>query len=292
MMVGTPKGCYAGPPSGWLICGSTAAGCRLSCHATLSLTACWLLLCAYLAPPQGSDYISSLSLGDEHDAGNHTPGSHSHSLCSAADMDPAMREAVVANAAAAAVTAFASAAAATSSGGGEQAGMQLPPVPSGGQPCNGVSDAGDVAVSSRQSGNNSPPRQYSYLPGRPPSFHDLARAMREFHEQQMAEMAEARSREAAVAAATPVANGVGHGVGELGSFHSGALNTPLDSPPLVEVKLPNGALNPTVLAKVAATAATAAASALNEVMPQRNGQTATTPVCTIASYSNCKEEHS
>jgi hypothetical protein len=207
-----------------------------------------------------------------------------------------MREAMVANAAAAAVTAFASAAAATSGGGGglgEQSSAMLPPVPPGSQLRSNPSDAGHVALSSRQSGNNTPPRQYSYLPGRPPSYHDLARAMREFHEQQMVEMAEARSRDAAVAAAAgPLANGVGHGVGELGSFHSGALNTPPDSPPLVEVKLPNGALNPTVLAKVAATAATAAATALNEVMPQRNGQTAPVPVCTIASYSNCKEEHS
>jgi hypothetical protein len=202
---------------------------------------------------------------------------------------------MVANAAAAAVTAFASAAAAaTSSGGdlGEQSSAALPPVPQGSQLRSNPSDAGDVAVSSRQSGNNSPPRQYSYLPGRPPSYHDLARAMREFHEQQMVELAEARSRDAVAAAAGPLANGVGHGVGELGSFQSGALNTSLDSPPLVEVKLPNGTLNPTVLAKVAATAATAAATALNEVMPQRNGQTAPTPVCTIASYSNCKEEHS
>lgn len=275
-----------------------------SCHHLFEsvLTACWLLLplpCVLSSSPQGSDYISSLSLGDEHDCGNHTPGgSHSHSMCSAADMDPAMREAVVANAAAAAVTAFASAAAATSSGGGisEQPGAALPPAPPSSQPRNGTtSDAGEAALGSRQSGTNSPPRQYNYLPGRPPSFHDLARAMREFHEQQMAEMAEARSREAAAAAAaTPVANGVCHGVGELGSFHSGTLSTPLDSPPLVEVKLPNGAsLNPTVLAKVAATAATAAASALNEVMPQRNGQQpAPATVCTIASYSNCKEEHS
>lgn len=205
-----------------------------------------------------------------------------------------MREAMVANAAAAAVTAFASAAAATSGAGGlgEQSSAALPPVAPGSQPRSNPSDAGDVALSSRQSGNNSPPRQYSYLPGRPPSYHDLARAMRDFHEQQMVEMAEARSRDAAVAAAAgPLPNGV-HGVGELGSFHSGALNTPLDSPPLVEVKLPNGAIHPTVLAKVAATAATGAVTALNEVMPQRNGPTASTPVCTIASYSNCKEEHS
>lgn len=244
---------------------------------------------------QGSDYISSLSLGDEHDCGNRTPGSQHLSICSG-DMDPAMREAMVANAAAAAVTAFANAAA-NSGGGGlaEQGGNQLPPMPPGGQPRGEGSDAGQVALSSRQSaGNSSPPRQYSYMPGRPPSFHDLARAMREFHEQQMVELAEQREAAARANAsvATPVANGVGgHGVGELGSFNSGSTNGLLDSPPMVEVKLPNGALsNPTVLAKVAATAATAAATALNEVMPQRNGQTAPVPVCTIASYSNCKDD--
>lgn len=198
----------------------------------------------------------------------------------------------MANAAAAAVTAFASAAAATSGGGGapDQA-TQLPPLPPSNQSRSGPSDTGDAAAGSRQSGNSSPPKQYQYLPGRPPSYHDLARAMREFHEQQMAEMAEAREQaaraNAAGAAASPTQNG-GHGVGELG-YQSGTL-TVMDSPPLVEVKLPNGALNPAVLAKVAATAATAAASALNEVMPQRNGQTVPTPVCTIASYSNCKEE--
>ncbi len=207
-----------------------------------------------------------------------------------------MREAMVANAAAAAVTAFANAAA-TSGGGGslvEQGGSQLPPMPPGSQPREEGSDGGQVSLSSRQSaGNSSPPRQYTYLPGRPPSFHDLARAMREFHEQQMAEMAEAReaAARANAAVATPVANGVGgHAVGELSSYSSGSTNL-LDSPPMVEVRLPNGALsNPTVLAKVAATAATAAATALNEVMPQRNGQTAPVPVCTIASYSNCKED--
>lgn len=253
-------------------------------------------------PLQGSDYISSLSLGDEHDGGSFTPSSHGHTL-SGADMDPAMREAMVANAAAAAVSAFASAAAATGSGGGgciaEQAAAQLPPMPPGSHLRNGTSDAGEVALSSRQSGSNSPPKQYPYLPGRPPSFHDLARAMREFHEQQMAEMAEAReaaaranAAAAAAANAAPLANGVGgHGVGELSSYASGTLSTPLDSPPLVEVKLPNGALNPAVLAKVAATAAAGAAAALNEVMggPHQMGPT---PVCTIASYSNCKEEHS
>lgn len=256
---------------------------------------------------QGSDYISSLSLGEEHDCGG--PGSQPHSICSGGDLDPAMREAMVANAAAAAVTAFASAAAATSSGGGGVGvEAQLPPVPPGNRTrSGGGGEESGVAVGNRQSGgSSSPPRQassvqYQYLPGRPPSYHDLARAMREFHEQQMAEMQEAREAAARAACAaaggaaggTPTPNGVcGHGVGELGSYHSGTLATPGDSPPLVEVKLPNGALNPAVLAKVAATAATAAATALNEVMPQRNGQTAPAPVCTIASYSNCKDEHS
>lgn len=247
---------------------------------------------------QGSDYISSLSLGDEIDAGGLTPGSQAHSLGST-DMDPALREAMVANAAAAAVSAFASAAAATSGGGMADHGAQLPPMPPGSQPHGSGQGADDAAAgcSSQQSGTSSPPRQqqqYQYLPGRPPSFHDLARAMREFHEQQMAEMAEAREQAAranAAAAVSPTQNG-GHGVGELGSYHSGGISTAMDSPPLVEVKLPNGALNPAVLAKVAATAATAAASALNEVMPQRNGSTAPAPVCTIASYSNCKDEHS
>jgi len=252
------------------------------------------VLCRHVCacPSQGSDYISSLSLGDEHDGGGLTPGSQTHSMGSI-DMDPAMREAMVANAAAAAVTAFASAAAATSGGGSApDHAQQLPPLPPSSQSRSGPSDTGDAAAGSRQSGNSSPPKQYQYLPGRPPSYHDLARAMREFHEQQMAEMAEAREQaaraNAAGAAASPTQNG-GHGVGELGSYQSGTLAV-MDSPPLVEVKLPNGALNPAVLAKVAATAATAAASALNDVMPQRNGQTAPTPVCTIASYSNCKEE--
>jgi hypothetical protein len=117
--------------------------------------------------------------------------------------------------------------------------------------------------------------------------------MREFHEQQMADAREAAARAAAAAAASPTQNGNSGSHGgscDLGSMQGHLHLATMDSPPLVEVKLPNGVtLPPAVLAKVAATAATAAATALNEVLPQRNGAT-TSPVCTIASYGSGKGE--
>jgi hypothetical protein len=280
-----------------------------------SLVLSLLRACHHPSTQQGSDYVSNLSLGDEHECCDGTmPCSQSNSICSAAEMDPAMREAVVANAAAAAVTAFASAAAAAAH---EQA--ALPPLPPGSQPRGaGASDSGTAAAGSgaeggsRVSGSSSPPRgnsQYQYTPGRPPSYHDLARAMREFHEQQMAETRAAAAAAAAAACSPgggasangggPCAGGPAGLAGANGELHHhhhvGAPGLiALDSPPMVEVRLPNGVtLPPAVLAKVAATAATAAASALNEVMPQRNGQSATpSPVCTIASWppGTCKDE--
>jgi hypothetical protein len=225
------------------------------------------------------------------------------------ELDPAVREAVVANAAAAAVTAFASAAAAAnSSGGGAHDHQQQPLQQQESQAQPSVTANGGATRS--KSGYNSPRES-----GRPPSYHDLARAMREFHEQQLA--AEAAQHAAAAAAAdagsqvgmhTPSAHvGGGGGMlatpvgaavpslislgmpGQLIDPQSLVVSGALESPPL-EVRLPNGhALDPAVLAKVAATAATAAASALNEVMPARHGQQQS-PVCTVSGFSDCSRE--
>lgn len=195
----------------------------------------------------------------DHGAGaDGSPQDSNHST----ELDPAVREAVVANAAAAAVTAFATAAAAANSSGGgappQQQQQQSSLTPS-------------VSVNKSRSGFGSP----SDRAGRPPSYHDLARAMREFHDQQMA---------AERAAAGQPGDGA---VGSYGGIDPQTLVSALEAP--IEVRLPNGhALDPAVLAKVAATAATAAASALNEVMPQRNGQQQS-PVCTVTSFSHCEQ---
>jgi hypothetical protein len=183
-------------------------------------------------------------------------------------LDPAVREAVVANAAAAAVTAFATAAAAANSSGGG-ATMQTQQQQ---QQSSGLTPS--MSVNRSRSGYGSPSNQA----GRPPSYHDLARAMREFHEQQLA------AERAAAAAAGQAGEGSS---GSYGGIDPQTLVSALESP--LEVRLPNGhALDPAVLARVAATAATAAASALNEVMPQRNGQQQS-PVCTVTSFTNCDE---
>lgn len=225
----------------------------------------------------GSEFIDNLSFGQHSQgveaAGQGTPvpdnacagpGSHDNT---SSELDPAVREAVVANAAAAAVTAFATAAAAAnSSGGGAPSPPQLP------QPSSGLTPS--MSVNRSRSGYGSPSNQS----GRPPSYHDLARAMREFHEQQLA------AERAAAAAAGQAGDGL---IGSYGGIDPQTLVSALEAP--LEVRLPNGhALDPAVLAKVAATAATAAASALNEVMPQRNGQQQS-PVCTVTSFSNCDQ---
>jgi hypothetical protein len=272
----------------------------------------------------GSEFVDRLDLsqhqhGQQHEAGHSQQQQYSGAAAPAGtaqldgaasgELDPAVREAVVANAAAAAVTAFASAAAAANSSGGgaydQQQQQPLQQQESQAQP----SVTANGGATRSKSGYNSPRES-----GRPPSYHDLARAMREFHEQQLA--AEAAQRAAAAAAAdtgsqedmhTPSAH-VGGGGGMLGPLGAAvpvpiALGMPgqlidpqslvvsgaLESPPL-EVRLPNGhALDPAVLAQVAATAATAAASALNEVMPARHGQQQS-PVCTVSGFSDCSRQ--
>jgi hypothetical protein len=285
----------------------------------------------------GSEFVDRLDLGQHHGSQQHEAGAGSNlqqqqqqqqysssgtaapagtvQLDGAAsgELDPAVREAVVANAAAAAVTAFASAAAAANSSGGGADDQQQQPMQQESQAQPSGTANGGAARS--KSGYNSPRES-----GRPPSYHDLARAMREFHEQQLA--AEAAQRAAAAAAAantsssttsqegmqTP-SNHLAGGSGMLGTPMGAAVTVPislgmpgqlidpqslvvsgaLESPPL-EVRLPNGhALDPAVLAKVAATAATAAASALNEVMPARHGQQQS-PVCTVSGFSDCSRE--
>ncbi|KAF6251665.1 hypothetical protein COO60DRAFT_595446 [Scenedesmus sp. NREL 46B-D3] len=273
----------------------------------------------------GSNFVDRLDLSQhqhtqQHEAGSLQQQQHSSSgpaapagtaqLDGAAsgELDSAVREAVMANAAAAAVTAFASAAAAANSSGGgacDQPQQSLQQQESQAQP----SITADGGTTRSKSGYSSPRDS-----GRPPSYHDLARAMREFHEQQLA--AEAAQRAAAAAAAaetdsqesmqTPAVAGtagmlcapVGAAVpvpvsggmpGQLIDPQSLVVSGALESPPL-EVRLPNGhALDPAVLAKVAATAATAAASALNEVMPARHGQQQS-PVCTVSGFSDCSRE--
>jgi hypothetical protein len=275
----------------------------------------------------GSEFVDRLDLsqhqhGQQHEAGHMQQQQYSGSGAAApagtvqldgaasGELDPAVREAVVANAAAAAVTAFASAAAAAnSSGGGAYDHQQQPLQQQESQAQPSVTANGGATRS--KSGYNSPRET-----GRPPSYHDLARAMREFHEQQLA--AEAAQRAAAAAAAdtgsqegmhTPSAHVGGCGgmlgtpmgaaavpvpialgmPGQLIDPQSLVVSGALESPPL-EVRLPNGhALDPAVLAKVAATAATAAASALNEVMPARHGQQQS-PVCTVSGFSDCSRQ--
>lgn len=219
----------------------------------------------------GTNFIDHLSFGQSMDGAGQqgTPvpeqasadGSSNENLGS--ELDPAVREAVVANAAAAAVTAFATAAAAANSSGGGAPPQQQQQAP-------GLTPS--MSVNRSRSGYGSP----SNVSGRPPSYHDLARAMREFHEQQLA------AERAAAATGQPGESAAG----PYGGIDPQTLVSALESP--IEVRLPNGhALDPAVLAKVAATAATAAASALNEVMPQRNGQQQS-PVCTVTSFSNCE----
>lgn len=218
----------------------------------------------------GTDFIDQLSFGQSVDVAGESPFAQEQGAIEGAshdsvgaELDPAVREAVVANAAAAAVTAFATAAAAANSSGGGAPPQEQQP---------GLTPS--LSINRSKSGYGSPAQQ----PGRPPSYHDIARAMREYHEQQLA-----AERAAAVAA-----SGQGGGAaGTYGGIDPQTLVSALESP--IEVRLPNGhALDPAVLAKVAATAATAAASALNEVMPQRNGQQQS-PVCTITSFSSCEQ---
>jgi hypothetical protein len=278
----------------------------------------------------GSEFVDRLDLGQHHSSQQHEAGA-SGSLqqqqqysssgdaapagtvqldgAASGELDPAVREAVVANAAAAAVTAFASAAAAANSSGGGTYDQQQQPAQQESQPQPSATANGGAARS--KSGYSSPRET-----GRPPSYHDLARAMREFHEQQLAAEAAQRAAAAAAAASTGSQEGMqtpsmpvtGLG-GMLGTPVGAASPVPmslgmpgqlidpqslvvsgaLESPPL-EVRLPNGhALDPAVLAKVAATAATAAASALNEVMPARHGQQQS-PVCTVSGFSDCSRE--
>ncbi|WIA30533.1 hypothetical protein OEZ86_000617 [Tetradesmus obliquus] len=274
----------------------------------------------------GSEFVDRLDLGQHHASQQHEAGASGNTQqqygssgadapagtaqldgAASGELDPAVREAVVANAAAAAVTAFASAAAAANSSGGGAYDQQQQQQPAQQEAQPSVTANGGGARS--KSGYNSPRES-----GRPPSYHDLARAMREFHEQQLA--AESAQRAAAAAAAATTASQDGMQTPSMHVGGAGMLGTPggavpmamslgmpgqlidpqsfvvsgaLESPPL-EVRLPNGhALDPAVLAKVAATAATAAASALNEVMPARHGQQQS-PVCTVSGFSDCSRE--
>lgn len=255
----------------------------------------------------GSEFIDSLALGQhsasqhgdayaagqgseqQQHSGNALPAgtvSLDGSVSASGELDPAVREAVVANAAAAAVTAFATAAAAANSssgGAGSGAGSFSSQQPSQQQ---STQQQASQQPNARSKSGYASPRDS----GRPPSYHDLARAMREFHEQQLAAEAAARAQAAAAAVASdvsPAAAAIAPHIGHI--LDPQALVTALESPPL-EVRLPNGhALDPAVLAKVAATAATAAASALNEVMPARHGQQHS-PVCTVSSFTDYREE--
>ena len=181
--------------------------------------------------------VNSLALNDE--AGY---GSAAAAAAAASDdplvssmgylaIDPSTKEAVAANAAAQAVAAVAAAVAANSFTGSSGIGMmgQLQHVPAA------------TASSSKTAGAVTPLDS-----NRPPSYHDLVMAMREYHEQQMA--ADEAQRVAS-----------GSGSGPMGTDPRG-----LEAPPL-EVKLPNGhLLDPALLAKVAATAATAAVQQLED----------------------------
>lgn len=245
----------------------------------------------------GSMYVDALVLGDSVVGGSaaaHSgvdPGStlstNSGGEPVSSSIDAAVREAVVAGAAAAAVTAFASAAAAAAANSGSAGGASPPaaaaatPAPAPAPPLatqGSASRSGGGVLQQRSRSDCASPREAS---GRPPSYHDLARAMREFHEAQLAAEAAARSSSC----------GGGDGGAADGAACTGGGLDPasLVSSSPVEVRLPNGhALDPAVLAKVAATAATAAATALNEVMPPRHGPQATSPVCTIASVTDCE----
>lgn len=179
-----------------------------------------------------SEYVESLNLGDADCSPHHhghtgAPGGH--------DLDIYQRETVVAHAAAAAVAAVAAAAAAANSS---------------------TPDSGSI---SQQHGTASQSKSGSLTPlgSRPPSYADLVKAMREYHEQQLAEQQRGAGKDGG---ATPV----------------GAL----EQPPL-EVLLPNGhSLDPCMLAKVAATAASAAAQQLQEGGGPRNGHVFHITSCT------------
>lgn len=159
------------------------------------------------------------------------------------ELDPmqteAVREAVVANAAAAAVVAVATAAAAANASSNADSNSSR----------GGTSYGAGGAV------------------GRPPSIHDLVKAMREYHEardeQQANRMAGGSYGDLAGGGGMPLAGGM-HAPGGGGGFEP---VSSLDASP-IEVRLPNGhSLDPVLLAHVAATAATVAAQQLNEQLP-------------------------
>jgi hypothetical protein len=183
--------------------------------------------------------VNSLALNDEAGYG---PGAvaatnddQSTSSAGYVAIDPSTKEAVAANAAAQAVAAVAAAVAANSLTGVSGASMTA------GQQQQQQHAAVACASSNKTTGAVTPMDS-----NRPPSYHDLVMAMREYHEQQMA--ADEAQRVASGSASGP-----------MGTDPRG-----LEAPPL-EVKLPNGhLLDPALLAKVAATAATAAVQQLED----------------------------
>lgn len=181
-------------------------------------------------------FVQSMSFGEEGGGGGGPEGAGGSSLAHTSSLDPTTREAVAANAAAHAVAAVAAAAAAANN---SLSNSTANTVDRGSAPAPGGPSTGD-----RSSGA---PITDSM---RPPSFHDLVRAMREYQEQQQGLAG-------------------GQGFEEVTGSPASSLGA-MGAPP-VEVRLPNGhALGHDLLAKVAATAATAVVQQL-EALPTRNG---------------------
>lgn len=201
------------------------------------------------------EYVDSLSLaaaqaaherGEDVDGCGGAGGDETLGSDSLTRLDVASREAVMANAAAAAVVAVANAAAAVNSGSGGGGARALPSLARSGsaaQQQQAPAGGGVGGLGVEESGKSvSLTPTLSSGTGRPPSYYDIVRAMREFNAQQLEE-----------------------GSQQSGDGSAGA--------PL-EVMLPAGhALDTAVLARVASAAASAAAQQLAEVSPPpRNGQ--------------------
>jgi hypothetical protein len=176
-------------------------------------------------------FVQSMSFGEEGGGGG-PEGMAGSSLGHTSSLDPTTREAVAANAAAHAVAAVAAAAAAANNSLGNSTANT---VDRGAAPAGGGAGGGERSSGAPITENM-----------RPPSFHDLVRSMREYQEQQQGQGFE------------EVTGSPGSSLGAMGA-------------PPVEVRLPNGhALGHDLLAKVAATAATAVVQQL-EALPTRNG---------------------
>jgi len=187
-----------------------------------------------------SQQLLQLGAGEGEGGGADTAGSDSLSRLSALSRD------AITNAAAAAVVAVASAAAAANSNAAAAAAAANSSSSSvGGMPP--LSRSGLARQQTSEQPKSGPHTPKAPGSNRPPSLHDIVRAMREFNAQQLEE----------AAAAAPPGAGDGQGGGTL------------------EVVLPAGhALDTRVLARVASAAASAAAQQLaeNSLSPPRNTQ--------------------